>query len=421
MAAPPHFQAPIILDQTIADLGSSPLVFTPQNVNGGSLNYKPPETYDWSFGIQQNLGKGMILAVTYIGNVAHHQWNQTGTQSLGPGYPSIVTGVDFNAVAPLTTWTPTGGANPKYLDPTSGNGGTASFYSTNLIRALSGGYQGWGAIKTFTQIGESMYDALQVQVNRRVGSRLLFGVNYTWSKTLLYTRYQWTPDQLNKNVTSNRPQAVNLNFVYSVPNGSRLWNNAFTKQVLDGWQVAGVGTFYSGQPLTIACSAVNAPPGYWTGTPTGGIPFRCQQNGSLWLGSSATPSSVGSTADPRLWWAFNPASFTLPPASSLGIGNTPPTLTYGPGVASIDLSVYKQFHLGSEDRVLTIGAQAFNAFNHFNPGAPNNLLALDFKTGANTNNAFGTIQPDQHSVSGVLFGGAQVEARHMVLWAKFSF
>lgn len=421
MAAPPHFQAPIILDQTIADLGSSPLVFTPQNVNGGSLNYKPPETYDWSFGIQQNLGKGIIMAVTYIGNVAHHQWNQTGTQSLGPGYPSIVTGVDFNAVAPLTTWTPTGGANPKYLDPTSGNGGTASFYSTNLIRALSGGYQGWGAIKTFTQIGESLYDALQVQVNRRVGSRLLFGVNYTWSKTLLYTRYQWTPDQLNKNVTSNRPQAVNLNFVYSVPNGSKLWNNAFTKQVLDGWQVAGVGTFYSGQPLTVACSAVNAPPGYWTGTPTGGIPFRCQQNGSLWLGSSATPSSVGSTADPRLWWAFNPASFALPPATSLGIGNTPPTLTYGPGVASIDLSVYKEFHLGSEDRVLTIGAQAFNAFNHFNPGAPNNLLALDFKTGANTNNAFGTIQPDQSSVSGVLFGGAQVEARHMVLWAKFNF
>lgn len=421
MAAPPHFQAPIILNQTIADLGSSPTVFTPQNVDGGSLYYDPPSTYDWSFGVQQNLGKGVIMSVTYIGNVAHHQWNQTGTQSLGPGFPSIATGIDFNAVAPLTTWTPAGGANPLYLDPTSKNGGTGSFYSTNLIRALSGGYEGWGAIETFSNIGESLYDALQVQINRRVGSRLLFGANYTWSKTLVYTRYQWTPDALNKNVTSNRPQAVNLNFVYSVPDGSRFWKNAFTKQLLDGWNISGIGTFYSGQPLTIACTAVNAPPEYWTGTPTGGIPFRCEQTGSLWLPSSATPGSVGSKADPNLWYRFNPASFALPPASSLGIGNTPPTLTYGPGVETVDLTVYKEFHLGNEDRVLTVGAQAFNAFNHFNPGAPNNLLSLDFKTGANTNNAFGTIQPTQSTVSGVTFGGAQVQARHMVLYARFTF
>ncbi|MGH9437717.1 MAG: carboxypeptidase regulatory-like domain-containing protein, partial [Terriglobia bacterium] len=94
MAAPPHFQAPIILNQTIADLGSSPLVFTPQDVNGGGLNYKPPETYDWSFEIEHNLGKGTVLSASYIGNVAHHQWDQTH--------------MDFNAVAPLTTWTPNG-------------------------------------------------------------------------------------------------------------------------------------------------------------------------------------------------------------------------------------------------------------------------------------------------------------------------
>ncbi len=420
IAAPPTFQAPIILNQTVGGLGSAPRVFTPQNVNGGSLSYDPPSTYDWSLEVQQDLGKGTILAVSYIGNVAHHQWNQTSTQSFAPGQPSIATGDDFNAVAPLTTWTPTGGANPKYLDPTSGNGGTASFYSTNLIRALSGGYQGWGAIETFDQIGESMYDALQVQLNKRIGTRYTFGVNYTWSKTLAYTRYQWTPDQLNKNVTSNRPQAVNLNFTYAVPDGSQLWKNTFTKEALDGWHIAGQGTFFSGQPLTIACSAISAPAGYWTGTPTGGLPFRCEQNGPLFLSSGATPSSVGSNADPHLWYNFNPGSFALPPANSLGIGNTPPTLTYGPGVASMDITVYKEFSLG-ENRRLSVGAQAYNAFNHFNPGAPNNLLALNFKTGVNTNNAFGTIQPNQSTVGGVVFGGAQIQARHMVLYAQFTF
>ena len=421
IAAPPRYQAPIILNQTIASLNSTPFVFTPQNVDGGSLSYKPPSTYDWSFQIQQDLGKGFIMDVAYVGNVAHHQFNATGTQQIAPGGPSIATGIDFNAVAPYTTWNPVTGANPTYFDPTSKNG-SSSFYSTNLIRALSGGYQGWGSIQTFAEIGESLYDALQVQFNKRLGGRFQFGGNYTWSKTLTYTRYQWTPDQLNKNVyPGNRPHAVNFNFTYAIPNGSSFWKNGVTQQVLDGWHVAGIGTFYYGQPITIGCSAVSAPIGYWTGTPTGGIPFRCQETGSLWLGSGATPNSVGSNADPHLWYNFNPASFTLPPATSLGIGNTPPTLTYGPGVEDVDLTLYKDFKIGSEKRILTLKAETFNSFNHFNPGAPNTNLAINFATGANTNNAFGTIQSTQSTVNSIVFGGAQVQARHVVLSARFTF
>jgi hypothetical protein len=78
---------------------------------------------------------------------------------------------------------------------------------------------------------------------------------------------------------------------------------------------------------------------------------------------------VGSSSDPRLWDAFNPASFTLPSVNSLGIGNTPPTLTYGPGVANADLSLYKQFRI-RERATLEFRFQAFNALNHFNPGNP---------------------------------------------------
>ena len=63
--------------------------------------------------------------------------------------------IDLNAVAPLTDWTPTannGSPGPvaKFLDPTSANGGTGGFYSTNLIRALAGSYPGWGGIQTYT-------------------------------------------------------------------------------------------------------------------------------------------------------------------------------------------------------------------------------------------------------------------------------
>jgi hypothetical protein len=274
---------------------------------------------------------------------------------------------------------------------------------------LAGGYSGWGSIPSYTQIGESNYNALQTQFNKRLGRRLNTTANWTWSKTLLYTRSQWVSDELTKNVTSNRPQAVNVTVGYDVPNASRYWKNAVTKNLLDGWHLASVGSFYSGTPLTVTCTASSAPIGYWTGTPTGGVPFRCQQTGNLWLPSSATPASVGSKADPRLWYNFNPASFSLPAANSLGIGNTPPTLTYGPGVQSVDLSLRKEIRAGGENRVISLQADMFNSFNHFNPSNPNSALAINFATGANTNTALGTIT------------AAQVQARHMELSMRFSF
>jgi hypothetical protein len=226
----------------------------------------------------------------------------------------------------------------------------------------------------------------------------------------VYSRQQWVSDYLNKNIASGtRPQAANINFGYVIPNGSSLWKNKFTEFVTDGWNVNGILTFYYGSPLTVTCSAASAPIGYWTGTPTGGIPFRCQQTGSLWLPSNATPASVGSTAPANLWYNFNPASFSLPSATSLGIGNTPPTLTYGPGVENVDLSLYKDFHVWGEKRIIEVKFEAFNALNHFNPSNPNSALTLNFATGANTNSAFGTIT------------SAALPARHAVVSARFSF
>jgi hypothetical protein len=396
LATPPHFLAPIVLNTNISSLSNSALVFTPQTTVGGPLNYKPPATYDWSFGIQHDLGKGFVLDVAYVANVAHHQFLQ-GSNS------TSASGIDLNAVRPLTTWTPTannGSPGPvtKFLDPTSSGGGTGGFYSNNLIRALASPFPGWGGIYQYTESGESNYNSLQVQFNKRIGERFHFGSNYTWSKTLVYSRDQWVPDKLLYNVagvnsaTGQRPHAVNVNFGYAVPGATRYWNNKFTNVVTNGWNVEGIMTFYSGTPLDITCSANGAPIGYWTGTPTGGIPFRCQQTGPLF--GNVTP-----TVNAPLFYNFNPASFALPAVNSLGIGNEQPTVTYGPGVEVVDLNVFKQFHVFGEGKILELRFQAFNALNHFNPGNPNTSLSINCAPvngactagGANTNSAFGTI------------------------------
>jgi Carboxypeptidase regulatory-like domain/TonB-dependent Receptor Plug Domain len=401
IATPPHFLAPLVLETTISGLQGSPLVYTPPTTVGGPLSYPPPSTYNFSFGIQHDLGKGFVMDVAFVGNVAHHQFNQ-GT---GATY--------LNNIAPLTDWTPTAnngqpGPVARYLDPTSANGGTGGFYSANLIRALATGYPGWGPIQLYTQNGESYYDALQVQFNKRVGQRFHYGSNYTWSKTLVYARDAFVSDHLLKNVAGvnnttgggTRPQAVNINWGYNVPNASSRWNNQFSKQVLDNWHVEGIVTFYSGSALAVTCSANGAPIGYWTGTPdTGGLPFRCQQNGPLF-------NSAGNNGN-RLIWPFAVSSFALPGVNSLGIGNAQPTMTYGPGVQNVDLSVHKEWHIVSERNVLQLRFQAFNAFNHFNPQNPNMSLTLNYAGGANTNANFGAITaaslPARHGVASVRF------------------
>ncbi len=383
MAAPPNFQAPIILYTNFPGLATAQAYFTPQSVYGGPQDQKVQTTYNWSFGIQQELARGMILEVSYVANTLRH------------GYG---TAIDFNAVPPYTMWNPKDGQIQRFRDPTS-----TGFYSTNLVRAMVG-YAGLGQIPIWTYIGSNNYNSLQVQLNRRIGNPQ-WNFNYTWSRTITYAFNQWTDTKLGKNVT-NRPHVVNLGLGYDLPSGSRVWSNAFTKQALDGWRVAGGGAFFSGAPFTIGCGAQNQPAGYWTGTPTGGVPFRCQMGNDIWLPQGQYPSK---TEDPRLQWAFNAANFTLPPATSLGIGNTPPTLFYGSWLINFDLAVSKDFRLTEGGKSLEFRVDTFNTFNHLNPNNPNASLTYNYVTGAQTNASFG------------LISGAQVQARRAVLSLRFKF
>jgi hypothetical protein len=234
---------------------------------------------------------------------------------------------------------------------------------------------------------------------------LQWGANYTWSRTTFYGFNQWVDHKLEKDVV-NRPHAFNYNFGYEIK-GSSLWSNAFTKAALDGWRIAGNGALYSGTPFTIGCGAQGQPALYWTGTPTGGIPFRCQMGNNIFLPAGQFPSA---TEDPGLQWAFNRANFALPPADSLGIGNTPPSLFYGKGLVNLDFSLSKEFRIAKDGRYsLEFQVETFNTLNHFNPNNPNTTLTYNFNTGAQTNSVFGVIQ------------GAQVQARRTVLSARFKF
>ncbi len=400
MMVPPVFLAPTVVYTSFQNLTGAQSVYTPQNLIGGTPNEIPQSTYNWSYGIQRELTRGLIADISYVGNALRHGYGQM---------------YDSNAVPLLTTWKPSGCANPvqggcpqaQFIDPTT-NPANPGFYSTNLIRAMTG-YAGIGNIIDFTNSYTNNYNSLQMQLNRRVG-KIQWGLNYTFSRTIVYnndsntTLWQMVNAQLTKNVV-NRRHAINFNFAYEVPGGSRVWSNGFTKAVLDGWYLNGNGSIFAGTPYTVGCSATGQPSQYWTGTPTADLPFRCEMGNNIFLPSGQLPSATTSAS---LQVPLNAANFTLPPANSLGIGNTPPTLFYGPWLWNLDMSLAKNTRI-KEKVTMELRVESFNTLNHFNPSNPNTSLTLNFASGANTNAAFGTIQ------------SAQVQARHLALSARIRF
>jgi hypothetical protein len=422
----PFFLSPSYAYPTFNSLSGATASYAPQTIYGGTPNILNPQTIQWSFGVQRDLGKGTIMDVSYLGWVTHHGF--------------ALSGWDLNAVPPFTDWKPTPGPGTngcgqvlKFLDPTAAavkadcTGG--ALLNTNLMRALTG-FDGWQAINLGTNAAESNYNALQVQFNKRFGKRLQFGINYTWSKNLSYSpgtnnnnnggNNQWLDNKLTYNaVFANRPHVVNVNFGYKLQNGTSLLpsgaRNYVTKLLMDGWNINGVLSFYDGNPYNIDCGVTGAPLGYWYGTPTDTPNLRCDRNGSVFLTDGTTPGSLGLKTDQRLWYPVAVQNYSLPGKDSFGLGNVPLTSFYGPGFENADLSVSKTITLGAETRNQEFRAEAFNTFNHMNPGGGTNgaslntTLTFNYLTNAQTNANYGAIT------------GVQNAARHMALSLRFRF
>jgi len=405
MAAPPNFEAPRFWNTTFDDVRNAQAFLAAQRVVGGSREFKNPTVYNFSFGIQQELFRGTVLDVAYVGNRSLHVFDEDQ--------------IDSNALPPGITWTPegmewsaadgpsgSGTVNQELLDPTN-NG---AFIAENLIRGLVG-YHGWDDVRIWTNRGgNSNYNSLQVQLKYRAGNQLSISGNYTWSRLLRYAPSrgtQWvTDDNIYEHVGDNRPHAVNMNWLWQIP-GVSSSANPFVKGVLNNWTLSGVGAIFSGEPYGVTCSVQSAPLGYPSGTPTGGIPFRCEQNGETLL-PEGTKAPVGSGTTDRMFFPINEEAFVLPKPEALGFGSAPVRSFYQPGFFNVDMSIQKAFPIG-ESMSLEFRADTINTFNHFNPENPERRLRFRYTTGDQTRSGIGRMNSEQN------------DARRIVLSARFRF
>ena len=323
---PPNVYTTTISNPAFANPGNGVPSFSssPNPLQAYQAEGRSPYTEQYSFDVQQQLRRGLVLDMGYYGNHGVH----------------LFSNIDLNQ--------PVAGA---YIGKTSIAAGGVTAANTPALNVLRP-YPGWSSISYSSLQFFSKYNSLQTSLKARLSDGATMTLNYTWSKALTNSR---TP-QDNNNLASeygptgnDRRHVFNASFVYRLP----FYRNQETLvgKIAGGFQVSGIVAYGSGQYQTATIGAVDP----------GGL-------GLLTGPAGARPDQVSNpnTNPPRSFtrW-FNTASFIPTPAGQYRAGNARVANILGPGYGVWNLTVTKNIRL-AENSNFQLRAEAFNVFNHTN-------------------------------------------------------
>ncbi len=330
-------------------------IYAPQGVQA---NAKTPSVEEWSFSVERQASSNTLVRAVYDGSFGDH-----GLLSVDPntipaeicsepnGCQAGGVGTARSVAADGAQYVPVGSRPNPYL---------------------SGGFF-W-----YTE-GNSSYNALELEIVRRLARGLQFRAGYTWAKNLDMNsaltgaqannqaqmvlerndpRRDWGRSALN--VTNQGSISAHYEFPLGRNKQGPRSARGLANLLLGGWQANGIATLLSGFPFT-------------------------PQDGSNVSGDGDTrnpdrpevnPSFSGPILlrKPAQW--FNPNAFSLPAAGtygSLGRG----TLN-GPGLADVDVSLAKDSAVSEKIKV-QFRAEFFNVLNRANFDTPNPIV---FSSGA---------------------------------------
>jgi hypothetical protein len=349
--APPFIESPSIFYGTIDTfLNTGTVVFPTDSSSFEKQFNNPPTVYNWLFGIQQDVGFGSVLDVSYVGNTGRHLRQNRNLNTLAPGVRFL----------------------PGSQDPTTGRPLPDIFLRPRV---------GFQNVNYIEDSGYSNYHSMQVAWNRRYTKGLQYGVAYTWSKAMGLTNQDGGGLPMFRDYRSylygklgfDQTHMFVANYLYSFPNANALGANGFTKAVFHHWEVAGITTFASGFPQSIA--------------------FSFADGVDRWGGGDAP--RVNMLANPLLPRSertferyFNTAAIGAPVGVG-DFGNAPRDVYRGPGIANWDFTLFKNFPIKEQIR-FQFRWELYNLFNHTQFSAVDNNARFDSQ-GRQINGQFGQL------------------------------
>src|SRR5882672_1452946 len=312
--------------------------------NAVDENFRPPESWQWNITVSREILKNTVAEVSYIGNHGSHIWRR---------------GVHLNEVPPEKRAAVVAAHTQAVAD--------ANRLFPNL-----------GPVTMSESNGDSDYKALQVWINRRFTNRLSWQVAYTWSHATsnvpLTSFTSQTTDPFNFNLDRgdsdlDRRHMLVTNAVYALPSFKN--KGSLVSALLGNWQLNGIVTLLSGNPLDVTTGQSGLDFGFAASSPGGYRPDLV----------SGVPIYLHG-ADKTKY--INPAAFALPAPGKFG--NLRRGFVRQPGLKNVDFSVAKNWKV-RERYGIQFRAEMFNLFNrtNFNGFVPN----LD--AGSN----FGTLNSDK--------------------------
>jgi hypothetical protein len=324
---------------------------------GVQPDMKTPTLISWTLRIDHQFTPNTWLSVGYIGSHGYHQM-----VSLDDNEPTP-------AVCPSASCPSTYPSN--FPAPLAGSAVPSGAYyiPAGTPRANPSLGPAWA----WFSVGDSSYNALQVDFHHRLSHGLLLRGVYSWSKALD------NGDSLNATASGNAPGLVSnpfhlradwgpatydvrnvatLDALYQLPfgHGQQYFAHlhGFANTLASGWTATSIVTLQSGFPFTPELS------------------YNPSNNGDTKnpVRPFANPAFHGKviTGKPSQW--FNPAAFLAPPPNSGFYGTLGRDSLTGPGLATWDFSTLKDTTLHGSLR-LQFRAEIFNLLDRANFNTPN--------------------------------------------------
>ncbi|MBV8475961.1 MAG: TonB-dependent receptor [Acidobacteria bacterium] len=341
----------------------------------------------WNLNLQQQITPSLAGMIAYVGSRGIHQ-------------PFRVDEADLV----LPTKTPYG-----YLWPqvdASGNliSGPNAGNPPSTINPL------FGSIRSMFYEGHSYYNALELQLSKRMSHGFQVQGTYTWSKSIdtssatvagdsfgnSISSLPWFDLRLNRGLSDfNVGRTLVINGTWEAPTPKSF--AAPARWALGGWELGLIFTASDGVPVTPTFGTGSDPLNSLS-SDDWDVPNRLTGPGCNTLTNPGNPNHYIKTncfavpTAPNLsWWQANcdPAPVSLGAPLAPGDlrcfnlrGNAGRNIIIGPGVTELDFSIFKNNYIPriSERFNIQFRAEIFNILNHANfapPATPNNTDIFD--------------------------------------------
>lgn len=311
--------------------------FLPLQINAVDPNFTEQYVENLNAGVEYQMPWSTLFKVGYVGSFGHHL---EGVQELNPLNPAACLAIAKCHASNEASFSTTG----TTADPT-------------VIESA-------GQIGTFEN---SNYHSLQISLNKPFSNGLQMEVAYTWAHALdegsSYESGLVSPLGLQYNYGNSDFDIRNhltMAWVYNLPKLTTApWA---VRQIVNGWQVSGIGTIESGLPFDMGLQIASS----LTCDPNAAF-FGCVERPDF-VSPVRTYNNVRNSPNHQF---FLTSSFAQPQLGTFGTAGR--NIYHGPGMSDYDMAVVRYFPV-TEGSQLEIRGEAFNIFNHVSFGEPNSTF-----------------------------------------------